>query len=142
MPGEVQFGARLFTEMFEAEARENTIEVAAMNDIEPDVAFAPGADFFHASLIFAAPGIGESAPIESLALGRDELFSLARDAASEVDERTEDIEKERFYRRVGHGPPLIVRGALIAAVLIIRPVGGLSELNADERMKDSGLPDH
>ena len=83
--------------MFEAEARENTIEVAAMDNIEPDVGFAPGADFFHTCLIFAAPGIGESAPIETFAFGRDEPFCLTCDAAVEINERAENIEKEGLY---------------------------------------------
>src|ERR1700722_8512441 len=101
MPGEVQFNARILIEMFEAEARENAIEVAAMDDIETDVAFAPGADFFHAGLIFAAPGIGESAPIEALAFGRDEPFGFARDAGAEINKCTENIEKEGFYWCLG-----------------------------------------
>src|SRR5579863_6482486 len=101
MPGEVQFGARILIEIFEAEARENAIKVAAMDDIEPDVAFAPRADFFHAGLVFAAPRIGESAPIEALAFGRDEPFGFACDARAKINERAENIEKEGFYRWLG-----------------------------------------
>ena len=56
---------------------------------------ASGADHLHARLIFAAPGIGEGAPIDSCTpRGASRPFGLSRDAGAEIDQRAEDVEEE------------------------------------------------
>jgi len=71
-----------------------------MQNVEAREGKAAGADFLHAALILAAPGIGEGEPFESEAARREDRLGLRRDAAAPVGQRAEHIEKESLYCRV------------------------------------------
>ena len=53
-----------------------------------------GAHFLHAGLVFAAPGVGKSRPIEAVAKGAEDFFGLPGDRRAPVDQGSEYVEEQ------------------------------------------------
>jgi hypothetical protein len=96
VPGEVELAQRLVGQARNAEARQDALEVAAVQDVEPGERDAPLLHLGHGRLVFAAPGVREGGPIEIVAEGFQDALALAGDAAAPIDEGAEHVEEQRF----------------------------------------------
>ena len=86
--------ARLLGKRVELEARQDAIEIFAMQLVEPDKAAPAGADLLHRWLVFGPPSLGEGWPVEVVAERAEQRLRLARDRGAPVDEGAEDIEEQ------------------------------------------------
>ena len=81
-----------------------------MEDIEFAKTDTARPHLFHGALVFATPGISESKVVERNALALEQRLRFARDRISPIDQRTEDVKKQRFHRN-GHGLGIAHLGA-------------------------------
>ena len=97
MPSEIELAKHILRQALEAEARENALEVVAMEHVELGERNAPGPHLLHAGLILAPPGIGEAEPIERVAARLEQDPGLARNAGPPIHQRAENVKKQSFH---------------------------------------------
>ena len=66
MPGEIEMAQCVLGQTRHAEARQDALEVAPVQDVEPAERQPAGADFLHRGLVFAAPRVGKFEPVERM----------------------------------------------------------------------------
>src|SRR6185437_7490478 len=109
VPGERQFGERGLAQVSQAEARDEPLQVAPVQQVELGERDSPATHLLHAGLVLAAPGIGEGQPVEFMTEGHELGLCLARNSGAPVRQGAEYIEQKRLYGRPGgiHGGTLL-----------------------------------
>src|SRR5882724_4464518 len=102
MPGQIEILQRVLRNARNVETRHDEIEIAPVQHVELAERDVPVAHLIHRALVFPAPGVCEGKPVDRDAERLEDLLGLARDAGAPIDQRTEDIEEQRFGF-FGHG---------------------------------------
>ena len=101
MPGEVQLGECLLAQVLKPEARQDALQVMAVQHVELGERQAAGTDFLHAGLVFRPPGVGEGDPVEVIPQRPELGFRLPGHGRPPIHQGAEDVEEEGFDGRMG-----------------------------------------
>ena len=97
VPGHVQFAQHRLFDFLQAEIGADSLQHAAMDDVQPGEGDAAGAHFFHAGLVFGAPGVGEGEPVQFMAERFEDFPRLARHTGAPIDQGAEDVVDEGLH---------------------------------------------
>ena len=94
MPHQRQIVEHFVRQVLQTEARQQAFEVAPVQHVELGEGLPAGAHFLHTGLVFAAPGVGESQPIELVSEQFEDFFRFPGDRLAPVHHRPEHVEKQ------------------------------------------------